>query len=186
MRLRLVYNPRERIIWSRMIIKKSFNITRREFTGGMLVAGLVLGLKTSVYASAVKEKQADALLHLRSNGKVDIYSGGALHGAYANEDTLEILRSTLEYKAEDLVIITGDNPAHLPGFLGQNLCHMSFTGEKTNQKAAMILKTELEREHPIDLKQPIYIIEEGISLKTQEVIHGLSAEGIIVAVRQVV
>tara|TARA_R110002073_G_scaffold286787_2_gene451479 strand:- start:384 stop:893 length:510 start_codon:yes stop_codon:yes gene_type:complete len=169
-----------------MITEKSFNISRRDFALGMAATGLVLGLRARLFATNSQEKAADALLHLRSNGKVDVYSGGAHHGAYAGEDTYNNLKKILNFSAEKFVIITGDNPVHLPGFLGQNLHHMSFTDEKTNQKAATILKSALENNQTSNFKQPIYIIEEGISQKTREIIQTLAPEGIIVAVRQVV
>ena len=146
----------------------------------------MVGLKTSLNASPLNESRADALLHLKPNGTIDVYSGGAHHGVYATADTLGSLTEVLEFNSENFVIITGDNPVHLPGFLGHNLNHMSFTDERTTKKAASMLKAELEGGRSLDLHQPKYIVEDGISHKTYEMIHSLKPEGIIVAVRQVI
>ena len=64
--------------------------------------------------------------------------------------------------------------------LGQHIHHMSFTNVKTNDKALKIL---LNARKTVS-NEVRYIIEEGISQKTRDMIKSLSPEGIIVAVRQ--
>ncbi len=92
----------------------------------------------------------------------------------------------MNFKNSDFVIITGDNPDQLPGFLGQSIHHMSFTNAKTNHRAASILKQKLNNQQGDIFLKPTYIIDNGISKKTQNVINSLKPEGIIVAVEHII
>lgn len=162
------------------------NLTRRNFVFGLAALGLTLECQSLVYKNNTKKSEADGLLHMRLNGKVDVYSGGGHHGVYSSCDTLKVLKRTLNFDNNDFVIIAGDNPDQLPGFLGQTLHHMSFTNAKTNQKAASILKQKFNNQGGNIFVEPSYIIDKGISRKTQKIINTLKPEGIIVAVEHII
>jgi len=167
-----------------MINKHPFNMTRRGFSAAMVGAVLSAGFKSPVFAYQHQTDQADGLLHLRADGKIVLYSGGAHAGPYGEENILKSLIDILGCGSDDIIVALGKNPAQLPGFLVQNTHHMSFTSSKTNSIAANILKAEFEKNSPANLAIARYVIEDGISANTYQMIKSLKPEGIIVAVRQ--
>ena len=159
------------------------NLTRRNFVFGLAAFGLTLECQSLVYKNNTKKSEADGLLHMRLNGKVDVYSGGGHHGVYSSCDTLKVLKRTLNLNNNDFVIIAGDNPDQLPGFLGQTLHHMSFTNENFSLED---LKQKFNNQGGNIFVEPSYIIDKGISRKTQKIINTLKPEGIIVAVEHII
>ena len=158
--------------------KNSLNITRRGFTVAMGAFGLSIGAKLPVFAEK-KRDSADALLHLRGDGKIVVYSGVGHIGPYSEENSSRSLMAKMAQN-EDVIFALSGNPAQLPAMLGQHLHHMSFTSIKTNDKAVELL---LGARKTVS-NEVRYIIEDGIAQKTRTMIKSLSPEGIIVAVRQ--
>ena len=167
-----------------MINKHPYNMTRRGFSAAMVGAVLSSGFKSPVFAYQHQTDQADGLMHLRADGKIVLYSGGAHAGLYGEDNIVASLSDILGCGSDDIIVALGKNPVQLPGFLVQNTHHMSFTNSKTNSKAANILKAQLDKNSPIKFAMPRYVIEDGISQNTYEMIKSLKPEGIIVAVRQ--
>ncbi|MBL4603678.1 MAG: hypothetical protein JKY84_13105 [Emcibacteraceae bacterium] len=159
--------------------KNALTITRRGFTVAMGAFGLSIGLKVPAFGATKNQDSADALLHLRADGKIIVYSGAGHIGPYAGKNMSTSLMAKITQN-EDVTFALFGNPAQLPAMLGQHIHHMSFTNVKTNDKALKIL---LNARKTVS-NEVRYIIEEGISQKTCDMIKSLSPEGIIVAVRQ--
>ena len=190
------------------------NLTRRRFNAGLVAAGVGISVAGLYDFNDDNEQSADGLLSLTENGKIYIHSGGGHLGLYAHENATGIVKDVLNSNAQHFVINYGKNPTQLPNLLAQHSNHLSFSSQKTNLKAAEILKEELKQEASVLLggKAADYRIENGyainafskisfaeiarqcsrrvvdadVSNKTYKLINELNVRGIIVAVGQAV
>ncbi|MEZ5756698.1 MAG: hypothetical protein R3D86_00600 [Emcibacteraceae bacterium] len=163
---------------------KSLKLTRRGFNAGLGAVSLSAGLPLRALAEQEGPDMADALLQLRGDGKLVIYSGAGHLGPYGTENIIDQLTALSGKKSGDIIFALCGNPEQLPAVLGQYSHHMSFTSVKTIKNAVKLLLQALP-ENKTDQKSTRYIIDEGVCPATLEMMKRLEPDGIIVAARQV-
>lgn len=196
-----------------MFDRNQSGMTRRRFNAGLVAAAIGTSLTVRYAYRDNNGIEADGLLNLAENGKIYIHSGGGHLGLYAQENPTRVIKEILNSPEEHFVVNYGDNPAQLPNLLAQHSNHLSFSSDKTNIRAATVLKAELKKQASVILGggSDEYLIENGfairgarrisfsklarnsrsrviepeISKKTYRMISRLAGRGIIVAVGQV-
>lgn len=196
-----------------MFKRNQSRMTRRSFNAVLVAAAIGMSLGGRYGFRDNNGKKADGLLNLSENGKIYIHSGGGHLGLYAQENATSVITEILNSPREHFVVNYGENPAQLPNLLAQHSNHLSFSSEKTNIRAATVLKAELKKRASVLLggRSDEYLIENGfairgtkqisfaelarncrtqliepdISEKTYQMISMLDGKGVIVAVGQV-
>ena len=152
------------------------NISRRTFNKALVAGSVALSVGMPAITVAKQENGHDALLHISTDGMLQIYSGVALLGNYGSENAVspvcDVL-GTIKYR-----IMTGPSPKHLPAILGQHQTALCFTSSQTNIKAARLLKSFLK----VGVRSGKYI-EDGVSSYTHAIARSLDPKGITVAVK---
>ncbi|MCP5380841.1 MAG: hypothetical protein H6912_00595 [Kordiimonadaceae bacterium] len=162
----------------------TFTLSRRKFASGIGAITFSFCLPNMTFSEMTAVERADALIQLRIDGKLVIYSGAGHIGPYNNENIVAQIVKYSGIPAKNIIFALSGNPSQLPAILGQHSHHMSFTSIKTIKKALKTL-VKAQADNLVMQKGAKYVIEDGVSKATYKLAGSLVPEGIIVAASQV-
>lgn len=152
------------------------NISRRSFNKAVFTGGVIMSVGLPTAIAHKQESGQDAVLHISSEGVLQIYSGVALLGDHGSEDAIGPVCDVLGVR--HYRIMSGQSPQHLPAILGQHQTDLCFTSAKTNLKAARLMRSFLK----VGVRSGKYI-DVGVALSTHNLANTLDPKGMTVAVK---